>query len=221
MRYRIHQIKINVGTISDMDDISGKYRIIEKEIRQGFKRTKPVIRNITIVRESIDARRKPDIRLVYTVDFDSDADLPLDKAPVEVYHFPVPERITGKRPVIAGFGPCGMFAALMLAEAGMRPLVIERGAPVDERIKDVERFWAEGMLDPESNVQFGEGGAGTFSDGKLTTGIRDIRIRKVLDEFVGAGADSSILYPTKTTYRYRPAEAGSKKHKKKNRITGR
>ena len=70
MRYRIHQIKINVGTISDMDDISGKYRIIEKEIRQGFKRTKPVIRNITIVRESIDARRKPDIRLVYTVDFD-------------------------------------------------------------------------------------------------------------------------------------------------------
>ena len=85
----------------------------------------------------------------------------------------------------------------------------------------MERFWAEGMLDPESNVQFGEGGAGTFSDGKLTTGIRDIRIRKVLDEFVGAGADEQHTIPTKTTYRYRQAEAGSKKRKKKNRITGR
>ncbi len=114
-----------------------------------------------------------------------------------------------------------MFAALMLAEAGMRPLVIERGAPVDERIKDVERFWAEGMLDPESNVQFGEGGAGTFSDGKMTTGIRDIRIRKVLGEFVGSRSRQQHTIPTKTTHRYRPAETGSKKHKKKNRITGR
>ena len=198
MRYRIHQIKINVRDISDMDDISGKCRLIEKEVKRRFRKKKPAVNDITIVRESIDARHKPDIRLVYTADFDSDTDLPLDMAPTEVYRFPAPERIAGSRPVIAGFGPCGMFAALMLAEAGLRPLVIERGAPVDERIKDVEKFWKKGILDPESNVQFGEGGAGTFSDGKMTTGIKDIRIRKVLGEFVEAGADSSILY------RYKP-----------------
>ena len=101
------------------------------------------------------------------------------------------------RPVVVGFGPCGIFAALILAEAGMKPLVIERGQPVDERVKAVEGFWNEGILDTESNVQFGEGGAGTFSDGKLTTGIKDIRISKVLNEFVLAGADAEILYKQK------------------------
>lgn len=98
------------------------------------------------------------------------------------------------RPVIIGFGPCGMFAALTLARRGYKPIVIERGAEVSQRVKDVEKFWTEGILNPESNVQFGEGGAGTFSDGKLTTGIKDPRIRKVLEDFVRAGADPDILY---------------------------
>lgn len=194
MRYRINQIKINISEILDINDESVKSGLIIREIKRRFSRKKFKIADLEIIRESIDARHKPDIRLVYTADFSSDARLPLDKAPMERYEFPVPAKSGSARPVIAGFGPCGMFAALMLAEAGMRPIVIERGASVDERVKDVERFWTSGVLDPESNVQFGEGGAGTFSDGKLTTGIKDIRIRKVLEEFVEAGADRSILY---------------------------
>lgn len=106
---------------------------------------------------------------------------------------------SGLRPVIIGFGPAGMFAALMLAEAGLRPVVYERGQAVDDRLKAVENFWSTGILDEESNVQFGEGGAGTFSDGKLNTQIKDQsgRIRKVLKEFVRFGAKPEILYVNK------------------------
>jgi uncharacterized FAD-dependent dehydrogenase len=99
----------------------------------------------------------------------------------------------GSRPVIAGFGPCGMFAALTLAEHGRAPVVLERGKAVDMRAEDVRRFFEEGALDPESNVQFGEGGAGTFSDGKLTTGIKDPRVFAVLDALARAGAGEGIL----------------------------
>lgn len=101
------------------------------------------------------------------------------------------------RPVVVGLGPAGLFCALILAQAGYRPLVIERGKDVDRRHEDVKRFWEEGKLLADSNVQFGEGGAGTFSDGKLTTGIKDVRIRKVLEEFVDAGAPEEILYKQK------------------------
>lgn len=87
-----------------------------------------------------------------------------------------------------------MFAGLTLARRGLKPLIIERGAAIEQRVSDVEKFWEEGVLNTESNVQFGEGGAGTFSDGKLTTGIKDLRIRKVLTDFVKAGADPDILY---------------------------
>lgn len=99
-----------------------------------------------------------------------------------------------QRPVVVGFGPCGMFAALILAEAGLRPIVLERGRDADRRTADVERFWETGELDMTSNVQFGEGGAGTFSDGKLTTGIKDVRISKVKEELIEAGADPAIAY---------------------------
>ena len=151
-----------------------------------------------IVKESIDARNKKDIWLVYTVDFDCDRKLKLPVAKDVSYRLPKQGTEPLKcRPVIIGFGPCGMFAALLLAQAGYAPIVLERGRQMEKRIADVDKFWQEGLLDTESNVQFGEGGAGTFSDGKLTTGIRDFRIRKVLDEFVAAGASPEILYKAK------------------------
>mgnify|MGYP000069651765 CR=1 FL=1 len=102
-----------------------------------------------------------------------------------------------QRPVVVGFGPAGMFAALLLAQCGQAPIVLERGKPVEERERSVQRFWKERVLDPQSNVQFGEGGAGTFSDGKLTTGTGDSRIQQVLEELVRAGAPEEILYEAK------------------------
>ncbi|MBQ3520869.1 MAG: NAD(FAD)-utilizing dehydrogenase, partial [Firmicutes bacterium] len=202
MRYRIHQIKLNID-----DDHS----IFEKAIKKKLKRRDIKISDITIAKESIDARKKPDVKLVYSLDFSCDERLPLDEAKRQDYDEIMSDRIDIcreksakleekgmlKRPVIAGFGPCGMFAGLILAQAGMKPIVIERGQAVDERLKAVREFWDGGKLDPESNVQFGEGGAGTFSDGKLTTGIKDMRIGKVLKEFVAAGAEENILYKQK------------------------
>ncbi len=197
MRYRIHQIKLNIDQGPEA---------FEGAIRKALKKRDLDIRDISIVKESIDARKKPDVKLVYTLDFTSDVVLKLDEAKTVDYDSLLAEKLQGEdickgmkntRPVIAGFGPCGMFAALILAQAGLKPVVIERGEDVDSRIESVQRFWEQGKLDTESNVQFGEGGAGTFSDGKLTTGIKDIRIAKVLQEFVKAGADNAILYKQK------------------------
>jgi len=113
------------------------------------------------------------------------------------YHFvaQAPENLTS-RPVVIGMGPAGLFAGLLLAQMGFRPLILERGKAVRERTKDTFGLWRQGVLNPESNVQFGEGGAGTFSDGKLYSQIKDPRYlgRKVLDEFVKAGAPEEILY---------------------------
>lgn len=202
MRYRIHQIKL---------DIHQDHSSFPDAIRKKLKKRNIAIRDISIVRESIDARKKPDVKLVYTLDFSCDEKLPLDEAVVKDYDVNTEadmelcrkscRRLEAEgrlaRPVIAGFGPCGMLAGLLLAEAGMKPVILERGQAVEDRLKSVSEFWRSGRLDPESNVQFGEGGAGTFSDGKLTTGIKDIRISKVLKEFVMAGADESILYRNK------------------------
>ncbi len=157
----------------------------------------------TIFKQSIDARRRDRLDFVYTVD----AEVVNEKAilakkltnvieaPVVAYEYPTPgEKSLTHRPVIVGFGPAGMFAALILAEMGYRPIVIERGGAVDERVAAIEGFLKEGKLNPESNVQFGEGGAGTFSDGKLTTRVKDLRGRKVLEAFVEAGGPEEILY---------------------------
>lgn len=193
MRYRVTQIKIDPG-----QGIEQLKKATEKKVAKALRRGADgiSIEKLEIIRESIDARKKPDVKLVYTVDFDFDGKLPFEEAVRKGYE---PIERNGNcvhRPVIVGFGPCGIFAALILAEAGLRPIVLERGKSVGERVKDVLAFQTgkTDAPDPESNVQFGEGGAGTFSDGKLTTGIKDIRIRKVLEEFVAAGADESILY---------------------------
>jgi uncharacterized FAD-dependent dehydrogenase len=160
----------------------------------------------TVAHKSIDARRKNSILAVYTIDAQlKDEAAVLRRFPEDIHVFQTPSleypmpavrAVSGRSPVVVGSGPCGLFAALVLAQLGLKPILIERGKDVRSRVKDVYRFWREGQLDPESNVQFGEGGAGTFSDGKLTTQIRDKdnRSRKVLDEFVKAGAPEEILY---------------------------
>lgn len=114
-----------------------------------------------------------------------------------------------------------MFAALILAEAGLRPVVLERGRDVDRRAQDVEHFWNTGELDTESNVQFGEGGAGTFSDGKLTTGIKDVRISKVKEELIQAGRGSGRRIPSVAPYRNGRIAGGGQKDPRKDYRIGR
>lgn len=144
---------------------------------------------ITIIRKSLDARRGKTFSFVYSFLTEK-----------EEFPNPMPDKSKfGKRPVVIGFGPAGMFASLLLARAGAKPITIERGGKVEDRTESVKQFWNYGKLDTESNVQFGEGGAGTFSDGKLTTLIKekDGLGRFVLKEFVKAGAPEEIMYEAK------------------------
>ncbi|MGL4344845.1 MAG: NAD(P)/FAD-dependent oxidoreductase [Cellulosilyticaceae bacterium] len=158
----------------------------------------------TIFKQAVDARKKDNIQLVYTVDVQTTKEEfllsknPALKSPDMTYVYPESgaEQLNN-RPVVVGTGPCGLFAALILAQKGYKPLVLERGKKVEERVQDVEKFWKAGVFDSSSNVQFGEGGAGTFSDGKLTTQIKNKRCHKVLRELVAAGAPEPILYKNK------------------------
>ena len=162
----------------------------------------------TVFRRGVDARRKSAIQLIYTIDVRlhgakavlARGDPGIAAAPDTEYR-PVAQAPSGlaDRPVVIGTGPCGLFAALILAQMGFRPIVLDRGKPVRERTRDTWALWRRGVLDPQSNVQFGEGGAGTFSDGKLYSQIKDPgwRGRKVLTEFVRAGAPPEILYVSK------------------------
>ena len=160
-----------------------------EELRQGILKALKIRENDliswTIAKRSIDARKKPDIKFVYTIDvkvkeqervLKRAGSAAIQKMEKKTYRFPKPgtDRLS-HRPVIIGTGPAGLFCGLLLARAGYQPLLLERGEQVDERQKKVENFWHTGKLDENSNVQFGEGGAGTFSDGKLNTAVRTLR----------------------------------------------
>ena len=168
------------------------------------------IKNYEIRKKSIDARKKPEISYSYSIDvslLNETKYLKKNKAlsiakPV-VYAYEDAEKLEiqkeSKRPVVVGFGPAGIFAALLLARSGLKPIVIERGGCVEDRTLSVDKFWSEGKLDTESNVSFGEGGAGTFSDGKLNTLVKDTfgRNKFVLKTLVEYGAPKEILYDNK------------------------
>ena len=197
---RIHQLKLPVGC-SEKDiiiRIARELRVPESDIE-----------SFLVVRRSIDARRRDNIQYIYILDvklknekqvLSKRASKDIFKTPEEKYI--VPEKggkILRNRPVVIGAGPAGLFAAYLLAKEGYSPLVLERGECVEKRSRLVENFWAGGILDENTNVQFGEGGAGTFSDGKLNTMVKDshYRIKKVLEIFAEFGAPSEILYINK------------------------
>ncbi|MBQ4372372.1 MAG: hypothetical protein II803_08140 [Firmicutes bacterium] len=202
---RIHEIKVRPGDIAGLSSKEKEALLAERAERRLRLRAGSLV-SVRIAKESIDSRRKPEIFWVYSLDAEgAEGDGPLlaaaeragvKAAPVRDESFTpeAPSRAFRGRPVVAGFGPCGIFAGLVLAMNGLRPVILERGSRMDRRIEAVERFWESGELSALTNVQFGEGGAGTFSDGKLTTGTRDPANRFVLESFVEAGADPAILY---------------------------
>jgi len=195
MTIRVNNITLDIDEA--IDDLKIKVtkimRVSDSQIK-GFR----------IAKESIDARKKNNIKFNYAVDIamdneinvvtranNKDVKLEEDRYKAE---FEFGTKKMNHRPVIVGMGPAGMFAGILMAQKGYKPLIIERGEKVENRTKTINKFWTRAVLNTESNVQFGEGGAGTFSDGKLTTRIKDTRCDYILEEFVKAGAPEEIVY---------------------------
>ena len=196
--YTLQQIKMDLEHTMDH---------LETKVLQQLRTPKEELIGLRIIKKSWDARKKQDIKVVYGVEAQvqqpikpflvDGVNISLTKE--EKYSFPQSSKVLAKRPIIVGSGPAGLFCALMLAESGHKPLVLERGADVDRRDKDIDIYFRTGKLNPQSNIQFGEGGAGTYSDGKLNTQVKDpmLRKEKVLTEFIEAGAPAEIGYLSK------------------------
>ena len=189
--YRLSDIKIRDNLSED--------KVIDIALKK-YKINKNDVKNVYINKRSVDARNKNDIFFNYSVNVELKNNKIIKGAKViEEEKTPaiVVNRKSSFRPVIVGAGPAGLFAALTLVDNGVLPIIIEQGSKVEKRVKDVENFTKNGVLNTSSNIQFGEGGAGTFSDGKLNTGNNSIFSKKVLEEFVKFGAPKEILYNAK------------------------
>ena len=196
-------IRINNLTL----DINEEIDLLKSKAAKKLKIKESDIKEFRISKESIDARKKNIIKFNYCVDLTCDnmdkvlqkansSDVKIEKQEY-IPDFEMGKENLGTRPVIIGMGPAGLFAGLILAQKGFKPIIIERGEDVDSRTETVNKFWINSSLNKNSNVQFGEGGAGTFSDGKLTTRIKDVRCHYVLQELVNGGAPEEILYMAK------------------------
>lgn len=188
---RLSNIKISVDITPTSELLKAKAeRILKSKIN-----------GIRIAKKSIDARDKSNVHYIFAIDIDIKNENKYLKyknvSKTPVYKYIIPTSELSKRPVIVGFGPAGMFAGLILAYSNAKPIILERGYCVEKRQRAIDKFHLTGVLDTKSNVQFGEGGAGTFSDGKLTTGISDERCRYVLEKLVEFGAPEEILYLAK------------------------
>lgn len=196
MAIRVNNISLNINEDS--------LATLKQRVAKKLKIKENDFKEFRIVKESIDARKNNDIKFNYAVEIQCDGeDKVISKAHSddvkkgeEGYKndFILGNRKMNSRPVVIGMGPAGLFAGLLLAQWGYNPLVVERGEEVEKRVKSIDNFWYDRKLNVNSNVQFGEGGAGTFSDGKLTTRIKDPRCAYVLEEFVDAGAPEEIKY---------------------------
>lgn len=211
---KISQLKLDVRKLpviakTKKVDYAAEKELLHKELLRVLKIQESDLLDFHIVKKSIDARKKEDVKYIYVlaanVKRENQILRKLKNPNVCVYEkkpysfIPKGTKKLIHPPVIIGMGPAGLFCGLELAKAGMKPIIFERGKAVEERVKDVEQFWSTGRLNTESNVQFGEGGAGTFSDGKLNTAVKDPtgRIQKVLDTFVEYGAPEEVKYLNK------------------------
>lgn len=200
MTIRVNNITLDIEVDNEIEHI---YKKVAKKLNIGTQD----IKDLRIVKESLDARKKNAIKFNYCVDVDctgekqilnevNDKDVKLEEA-LDDEDIVCGDRTLEHRPIVVGMGPAGMFAGLLLARKGYKPLIIERGEKVEDRTVSVQKFWETGKLNVNSNVQFGEGGAGTFSDGKLTTRIKDRRCDFILRELVKSGAPGEIIYKGK------------------------
>lgn len=198
MKLKINNVRISLQ----------RENTLERALSKKLGVTEDALANVRILRKAVDARKKQDVCINYHLE--ADVDLPgkvvnkllkdKDVAKAEKklrLHSKLGEAPMLGRPVVIGAGPAGLVAALQLAKYGYKPLLLERGKAVAQRVDDVQRFWQHGEFNPDSNVQFGEGGAGTFSDGKLTTRVNDPVMQDILKMFVDAGAPENILWEHK------------------------